>query len=200
MEPVHQSRRRKTPWIIGGIVLVGVGMVVWGNWTRLLFEFRFGRYAELQRENENNPQISEADAEAEEVLNKALVEMGPPIIPFVLQKFDQDDKYAKAGAYILNALDQKGFEALLTDISTRSRNVRFWAAKMTSHHMRRDVFSTAYPKGWQAPMVRGMTELLYDRDGGVKLIAARALKECKMAPENLAPKIEAILRYAEDNQ
>ena len=31
--------RRRTPWIIGGIVLVGVGLVVGGNWKTLLVEY-----------------------------------------------------------------------------------------------------------------------------------------------------------------
>jgi len=33
------NRRRRTPWIIGGIVLVGVGLVVGGNWDSIRIRY-----------------------------------------------------------------------------------------------------------------------------------------------------------------
>ena len=33
------KHRRRTPWIIGAIVLVGIGMVVGGNWTSIRLRF-----------------------------------------------------------------------------------------------------------------------------------------------------------------
>ena len=46
------KHRRRTPWIIGGIVLVGVGMVVVGNWESIKIHYWVGHLRNCGIEND----------------------------------------------------------------------------------------------------------------------------------------------------